>query len=902
MGRDQELSETVRLLAGARLVTLTGVAGVGKTHLALQVARNVASDYPDGAWLVNLADLGEGALIPEAIALALFLRKGAEPWTSKSLAGQLRSHRTLLVLDSCEHLIDACATLAATLLTVCPGLRILATSREPLGVPGEAILAVATLSVPSLGEVALDVLYACESVQVFVCRAAVAGFVLTPDVAPAVADICRRLDGLPLAIELAAARVGMLSPQEIAARLDDRFRLLTNGSRTAPARHKSLQAALDWGHSLLTQEIRVLFRRLSVFAGGCTIMAVEDVCAGGMVKREHVLDLLAELVTKSLVVPDTAAPETRYSLLETIRQYAGDKLAEAGEEPAFQAAFAEWCCNLAERAELETSGPSQENWLARLDAERTNIRAALGWSLANDQSELALRLAVSLSLFWLMRGHALEGLQWIERALATAAEAPTPLRAKAHWGAGLLAAALGNFGHARHTGKESLALAQEMKDVRTQARALGLLGMCSIFTDPASASVPLEQSVALARQEGDTWTLSNSLGWRGFLAIFRSELGIARSLLEECIAVARSVGNLHGLRIGLLSLGYIARQEGNCQTAEALLKEGLATALKLNDPLWTAVAFAYLADMASLSGHDSKAQAFAEDAVSAARDAHCPPVLGLCLTVAGRAILAGGDPATAQQLLNEAMSLPSPHPGYLALALLGLAQIAFAPDEPHATQPLADKALAVARDGGGNTVIAQVIHYLGWLARATGNSTDAWHLHYEALALQTDTGDRIGALTSLEAIAGIAVEQDRWDFAIRLFAATQALRDTRGIPRRSGAQTAHEADTAVVRGKVPSEQFEKTWVQGTAMSFNEAVAYANRRRGTRRRPRAGWASLTPTEIEVVHLVAEGLTNPEIGERLFVSRRTAQTHLSNIFRKLDIRSRKELTREAARRKI
>jgi DNA-binding CsgD family transcriptional regulator/tetratricopeptide (TPR) repeat protein len=423
-----------------------------------------------------------------------------------------------------------------------------------------------------------------------------------------------------------------------------------------------------------------------------------------------------------------------------------------------------------------------------------------------------------------------------------------------------------------------------------------------VFTDVTKASALLEQSVALARQEGDTWSLANSLGWRGFLAIFHGDFKAARPVLEDCLAVARPARNLHGLRIGLLSLGCIARFEGDCQAAEALYKEGLAVALKLGDPLWTAVALAYLADLVNLTGFPTRARQLAEEAVTVARNARCSPVLALCLTVAGRVVLADRDFTYARALLDEALSLPQVQPCSGALALLGLAQIAFACGESHSTQPLAENALAVAREGGDKMATAQVVHYLGRLARIEGNFKDAWSLHYEALMLQAKLGDRTGALTSLAAIAGVAVDQDRWDFAVRLLAATQAFRETMGIPRPSSEQAEHEADIAAIRGNIPSAQLKTAWAQGAAMSLDGAIAYAVRGRGIRRRPRSGWASLTPTELEVVRLVAEGLTNPQIGERLFVSPRTVQTHLSNIFPKLAVRSRKELAREVARRKI
>jgi predicted ATPase len=368
MGRHDEMKAVAKLLETARLVTLTGVAGIGETRLALEVAAMVAKRSAEKVCLVELALVADAELVPAAVAGALRVREQAGRSLTETLINHLRHRRLLLVVDNCEHVVDAAAELVQTLLRGCADLRILVTSRQQLGITGEGVWLVPPLSVPPAAETSVEELGAYEAVRLFVTRAAESapGFALAAAVTPAVAEICRRLDGVPLAIELAASRVQALSPTQIVARLDDRFKLLAVGSRTISPRHHSLQAVLDWSYDLLSDPEQLLLRRLSVFVGGCTLEAAEQVCTGEALESDQVVDLLAGLVAKSLVVADTSGAQARYRLLETIRHYAADKLTASGQTETLRQRHAVWCLRLAEQAEPELSGPHQVVWITRL--------------------------------------------------------------------------------------------------------------------------------------------------------------------------------------------------------------------------------------------------------------------------------------------------------------------------------------------------------------------------------------------------------------------------------------------------------------------------------------------------------------------------------------------------------
>ena len=429
VGRGREIGEVRERLATARQLTLTGSGGVGKTRLALEVAAQLLEDFPHGVWLVDLSTLSDAALVPQAIAAPLNMQEEAGRPLTAALGDYLLSKKVLLILDNCEHLSEACAQLTESLLRRCPSIRVLATSRETLGMVGEAVYRVPSLSLPDLRRLPdFDGLIQYEAVRLFADRAALSQpeFALRPDNAAAVARICGHLDGIPLAIELAAARVKALSVEAIAARLGDRFRLLTGG-RTAVPRHQTLRAVMDWSYDLLPEPERALLRRLSVFAGG---FALEAAAAVGM--REdgdeiETVDVLARLVDKSLVTVDQHAADLRYRLLETVRQYGREKLLGAGEADEAQRRHRDYFLALAERAEPELHRASQTMWLDRLEIEHDNLRAALEWSLGLEGDETGLRLAAALAPYWHARGYLSEGREWLERARAEGGRCLYPL-------------------------------------------------------------------------------------------------------------------------------------------------------------------------------------------------------------------------------------------------------------------------------------------------------------------------------------------------------------------------------------------------------------------------------------------------------------------------------------------
>jgi predicted ATPase/DNA-binding SARP family transcriptional activator/DNA-binding CsgD family transcriptional regulator len=592
VGRGRELLEIGRLLDAARLLTLTGAGGSGKTRLALEVARGAVQEYPGGVWFVRLVPLSDPELVTQAVVEVLEVPEQAGRPVPETLAEALNARgKTLLLLDNCEHLVDATARLVEALLGSCPDLSVLATSREALLVAGETNWPVPPLVLPETGPGALSLrrLHECESARLFAERAThrSSAFALAGTNARAVADICHRLDGIPLAIELAAARTRTLSVEQISERLSDSLKLLTGGGETTSSRHQTLRGTLDWSHALLEEPEKRLFARLSVFVGGWTLKAAETVGTGEEIKEEDVLDLISRLTDKSLVmVGATTSGAARYRMLEPIRQYAGEKLRENGEAADARGRHARFFLALADDAEPMLAGPQQEPWVKQLEDEHDNLRAALSWVLEREEGERGLRFAGALWRFWFARGYIGEGIRWLDRALAGGGSATA--RVKALEGEGWLVQFQGDFAQAELIYKEMLTLSRELGDAGKTATALNSLAMMAVHQDDLErARALLEENLSVLRKLEDESNPSNTLkkyhalGLLGLLLINEHDYERGTAHWEECLALAREVGNPIHIGEILSNLAYAALLRKDYEQATALCEEALSIAPEL---------------------------------------------------------------------------------------------------------------------------------------------------------------------------------------------------------------------------------------------------------------------------------------------------------------------------------
>lgn len=656
VGRERELTSTAELLAGARLLTLTGPGGTGKTRLALQLAQRVLERFPDGVWLVELALLADPQLIPQAIAGVLGLREEPDrPLLAKVIA-HLQAKQALLLLDNCEHLIDACAALVEELLQTCPRLRILASSREPLGIGGEAIFRVPALSVPDPTLLApSDELARSEAVQLFIerIRATQPAFMLDDDTAPVVVQVCSRLDGIPLAIELAAARARVMTVEQIAARLGDRFRLLTGGSRTALPRHQTLQALIDWSHDLLGEDERVLLRRQAVFIGGWTLEAVEDVCAGG--KVADVLESLSQLVDKSLVQVELQRGLARYRMLETIRQYALEKLAASGEADDVRHRHAHYYLAFAESDDV--AGGSEVTYLRYLETEHDNFRAALRWAFEQPETELALQLVRTLGWFWYRGGHWNEGRTWIERVLLRPTAQRTSLHAFLLGLQGFFAWHQGDGSTGEVLLRESVALFRELGD--TEGSGYPLLQLMIVAReqgDGARAAALYDELSAINRMSPDkpedAWLLTTM----GGVAVLEEHVELANTLLSQSLSLFRERGQKSGIGWTLNHLGHVAQLQGDWKRAAELHAESLPL-FREADQQGVAWAFESLGEVALAQGDFSGARARFLQSLKVAQNLSYKPCIAWCLAGLGSAAALDEEPERAVQLWGAAERL-----------------------------------------------------------------------------------------------------------------------------------------------------------------------------------------------------------------------------------------------------
>lgn len=581
IGRSKEIQAIGALLKSARLVTLTGSGGVGKTRLGIEAARRALSAYPQGIWYVELAPLSDAELVPATVVATFGLSEPQGRSLIDLLGEYLADKHCLLFLDNCEHLIEASASFAEYLLNACPDLTVLATSREALGIEGEQAFLVPSLSLPDGDSITPETFIQFESTELFVSRAqaSLPGFQLTAENAPALVQICRRLDGVPLAIELAAARVKFLRLEQIAARLDDSFRLLTGGSRTALPRQQTLRATIDWSYGLLTEPERLLMRRLATFVGGWDLAAAEAVCCDDSLEQFEILDLLASLVNKSIVIAmRSPGRETRYHMLETIRQYAREKLFDSGEMAAFRRRHLAYFMEHAELAEAGVRGPEQADWLGRLEGELENLRLALEVSLVEDP-EAGLRLASGLWWFWKVKGHRLEGARWLEDLINKSGNrAHTLHRGRALGRLGFLAETIRSNTQVRSWADESLDICREHHDSSGEAYAHYFAGWIAyqIHQDYPAGKAHFDAGLKLFGQLQDRWGLARIQFNLGNLAGYQGEVATQLNHLQKSLSLCREISDLRGIAQALDNLAaIIALSQGDLHRGRLLVEEAL---------------------------------------------------------------------------------------------------------------------------------------------------------------------------------------------------------------------------------------------------------------------------------------------------------------------------------------
>ena len=902
VGRREELKALGEQLGTARLLTLTGAGGCGKTRLAMELAGSAPDWHPHGIWFCDLSAVGDDGDVAPVVQAALALRDFPGMTATEVVTRHLAEARALLVLDNCEQVIEGAAALVSAVTQRCPAVTVLATSREPLGAPGELAWRVPNLGLMVRGDGRGPEGEIPDAAALFGARARAVrpDFVLDDSTAALVAAICARLDGVPLALELAAARCRVLTLPQILEGLDDRFRLLVGGDRTGVPRRQTMLASLAWSHDLLSAEQRTLFRRLSVFAGGFDLDAAQAVGGSEPLGDGDVIDLLSQLVDRSLVVVDDLGGAGRFSLLETVRHYSLDRLVESDEADLVRDRHLAHYQLLAARAPNATDWRAADRELyAGFDREHDNLLAALEWAVASGQVDRGMRLLSGLELSWMTRGRYAEGRRWAEAFDRAAPAGISPgVHARALLVLGWMAEFQLDYAAAAAATKRALELAQRAGDRSLESRAMGRIGYPLAAADYDAGVRLLREAADLARAEGDGFSLSEALLFLGNFTALHDGHPSALVLLREAAAAAGTTG----LRLVALpsevtvAFGMIWAGDVNAGTRS--LQQLLFELRHAVYPYWEACAEVYLAFGRLLEGKTALAVAHARSALETAEtigvgmialSAHTVAALALtvegdfdsgegsarvmltsaastgpwlagwfeaiALAVQATALAARGDLAAAELSAQRAMKAGSTYPLPAALAGLAAARIARSRQDPRTAEKRAQRTLAILSASRISALIPEALDVLA--------------------ALNADVGKDIDAAR----LAGAAHSQRHRTGAVSL---------------RWGGDDDYLSG---VRRRLGEESFTAVYRSGAALSSDETIAWIGRGRAKRQRPAHGWDSLTPAETEVVQLVVEGLSNPDIAARLFVSRRTVSTHLSHVFTKLAVTSRAGLAAKA-----
>lgn len=918
IGRDAEIATVATLVAQNRLVVVNGAGGAGKTRLAQQVAAQLSDRYADGVWWVELAPLDASSVL-SGIASVVSVK---EP---EKLAERLADRSVLIVLDNCEHVLDVISPLVHAIHTHCPQVHVLATSRGPLDVPGEITWRVPPLGLPQPGMVVpVERLAQFDAVRLFIERARRArpNFELTNDNGPVVAELCARLDAIPLAIELAAARTKSLTPAQIMAGLEDSLRLLTGGSRVVLPRQQTLEASIDWSHNLLGEKERVLLRRLSVFAGGCDLAAAEAVCADaselvGLLSGMDVLDALERLIDQSLVTVDETGAVARYRLLETVRQYAARQLAAADETTTFAERHTDWYVHLVSRYGPLAEGPHEKDCIDRLYPDRENIAAVLARLRDADDGTGLAELVLHLMSYWHHSNQVLSGSEWTTAALDRCSDEPSATRGWLHYARAKHDNLAGRQRTQMADLQTAVAFADQFGDGRLAGRARVYLASMRCSFDAPGAEILFDEAAQRCRAVGDLYGLADAELCRYWLCYHPGDLVGARESLRRSEPHVLASGNRSHLNSWLGFQMVITRTSGDCHgTAEAIrrvpvkrfaatapmLLVGIIPALMMlqtergdlgpsPDELLKHVPFLNMAGelgpspdellkyVRFLERSDNYTWAVAQRNLVAKahhiRGEFAPAKQQVDITIA----------AAASNVLLLRITSDVHRIGIQAALALG--------DISDARRRIA--AMAPLLGPAANRIVATEGHLAEALvSRAEGDLSCAESEVHSALMIAAEQGMMREVLLSLELLAGIAAAQGSWQEAARLAGAAQQQREDRKLGLRvEPHRSQHVTDQGATRAALGDDAFDAAFADGRRLALDDAVAFAQRARGERGRPTIGWRSLTPTERRVADLARSGKANAAIGAELLMGAETVKTHLSRIYAKVGVANRTQL---------
>jgi predicted ATPase/DNA-binding NarL/FixJ family response regulator len=895
VGRERELDELRSLLrADKRLVTLVGIGGIGKTRLALELGFTARDLGWADVYFVELAALADPGLVAGAVLESV--GAGSSRFPLRAAVEHLREANALVVLDCCEHVLRAARAAAEVLVRGCPFVTVLATSRSPLDADGELVWPVPSLSVQKRAGAGKTA--ASDAARLFADRASHAQprLDLGEDATAAFETIVRRVDGIPLAIELAAARIRVLSAAEIADGLDDQLRLLGGGHRSDP-RHQTIRASLDWSHDLLTDSERRIFARLSVFSGGFDLEGATAVGTGDGLGAGQILDQIEGLVDKSLLTVERRAGATRFRMLDFVRQYAAERLAAAGEGDLLADRHRGYFRELAERAdrELWALAPAGRG---RLDDESPNLRAAIddGCNRAPDD---ALAMAGALGLYWRVRGRLAEGVAMTEQSLAVASAEASPLRALALAKLSVLSFWLGDFARTQSAAASALEMGAATGDTRSQALALSRLGALVILGDSAAGDPMLLRAAELARAAGDHVALCDALGSLAISYFCQDDPRSMRGPLEETLRVAEAIGYEDDIRWCLWCLAHAAFSAGDLADARAHGERALAM-MPGQDRLSRYCAVEILCLIDASRGATDAARERAEADLGQSRQERLRLGTGVLMHALGAAALAAGDLDQAAQWATSLYEQES-EVRYLAWhAQEILVAVALARGDGAQAKIAVERLLAAAEPLRNRR--AQAIAHLG-LARALlldGDDQRAESIAHDVLKVLTDRGWRPAVIDALDVLAEIALFKRQYERAVRLGAAARMQRSALGLAQLPPARQRAQRQLAAAGTALSADALASASRDGAGLSLDEAVAYAQRGRGEHASAAHGWASLSPVERQVVDLASHGLNNPNIARELFISRNTVKAHLSHAYAKLGVTNRIELARLAGRR--